>query len=1512
MKKTRLTKGIAVLALASTAFIFTGCKKNKPVPTKPVDEDVIYDATLKMHYKVLNGEAEIVGIDKQGTSLNIPGTIAGNKVTRMSCTYTDEELTSVTIPASLTYLTGNGFMNCTNLSTVTFESGATIADIPSKAFLGTKISSITIPASVRSISYEAFQDIDTLTNVTFENESKLETIGPFAFYSCDGLTSVDLPSSLKVVGASAFEKCVNIDSLTISNSTGLTTIEEYAFSGCAKITSLDFSNNVALTKIGGNAFRGCTNLNSVVFDDALMEIGSKAFYNTQKIRTLVLPENLVLVGEEAFVNAGIEELEIKSSSDTTFGANAFSQYLLVGEKLVPEEKITKLTVNGNLSLDRIFTDYAKQVRLSLSTLHVTGERIAPQSYKGCINLSNLTIDPTIIVIGESAFEECSLITTVALNEGLKEIAVNTFKNCVRLENISLPSSVTTVRNGAFDGCVKVADLNLSNLTLIGAYAFRNTKISTPTFSDKLQTIGDYAFDGCENIESVQIDTLANGGSTTIRQYAFNNCKNILSIQLSSNVVLEGNAFALDTNVETLVVRGEYGLDTLFGESKEEAAKKIKFITIADDTEIIENGAFAGCLLVTEIAIPSTVKRIGDEAFRGCRGISTLALPSTLEKIGKYAFADCDKLVLTELPSNIVEISEGLFLNDFSITTFTLNSNTTKIGNYAFSGCANIEIASFNDTITYIGAYAFESCLKLELSVLPASLKEIGKYAFNGCLLVDISETNDALTKIGEYAFKGCQAITSFEFANDLGLTNGLGYAILEGCTKVEELKIYGTTSLEDLFGTSVSALKPVLSKITIKEGSTSLADNMFKGFTAISEVTFESDITSIGASAFEECISLTYIDISKVEIIGDNAFAKSGLYSITIPSNGIVLGTGVFANCQSLYELIFEAPNADETKNITEIPDFSFTGTILVDVILPDSVTRIGADAFSHILTLNNFSISEDSELASISDFAFAGCSNILNFYIPNKVTLIGEEAFEDCTALRDVTFGPNNKIEGISYKAFSGCYALTTINLPDTIRGIADNAFENCTCLVDLHLPETLEILGNNVFNGCQSLNNVKIPEKIEMIPVGTFMNCFMLENVIWNENVKFINDEAFYNTPYKTALPKTIYSIGKRAFASDDKKPHSFENQDIELGCENDGVSLYIDNEAFFRSAVKSVVFGAKIVDLGDSVFAQSDITEVNFINLKITKIGDHMFEQCKKLTTVIMVDPVDSTIANNTINTIGEGAFKETMITSFNFKNILSIGDSAFESATDLAQNIELGTSINVTIGDKAFFKSGITGLKLSQYVLKIGDEAFSETAITSADLSELNITAISDSFFAKCNSLATVVINDKIRTIGANAFNSTAITNLDFLADAVELEQIMDSAFEGCESLTSATIPNTVSYVGQAAFKGCKDLATVSWSTSANVINNDTFNGCNNLTHFQVPGNVSRIGKCAFAPIIVEGSVLATITFESTTPASVDEDFAVGFDNIMIQVPSGSLNDYLKNYVFANVVVNIEEV
>ena len=1523
MKKTNgLKLGLAVLTLSSALFIFTGCKKKTTKPTeKPADEDVKYDATLKMRYKVFNGEAEIVEIEKQGTKISIPETIGGSTVTRMSCTYTDSELEEVEFPASLKYFTGNGFMDCENLRTVTFAANSSIANIPSMAFRGTKLSSITIPASVRTISYESFRGIETLSTVTFESGSQLEQIGPYAFFECKSIGSIILPDKLESIGESAFEKCSTLTTLNTTSASSLSVIENYAFSDCEKLETIDLSSNHSLNRIGDNAFRGCIKLSTLSLNNELREIGKKAFYDTRELKKVVLPENITFVGDEAFVNAGIEELELNSGSDTTFGTNSFSQYEYdpIRKELVPiDDQITKLTLNGSLTIDKVFTEYAPQVRLSLHELNVKGERIAPSAFKNCTFLSTITIADGVKVIGESAFEGCDKIVALTLSNDIKEIAENTFKGCTSLKTINMPSSVTAVRSGAFDGCVEIANLDLSNLIEIGSFAFRNTAITDPVFSENIVSIGESAFENCSNINEVVINSTAS--STTIKKFAFANCTNITRIVLSKNVIALNNAFASDTKVTEISVRGEFGLATLFGESKEEVSKKITSITIQDDTEVIEAGAFTGCLLVDNITIPSTVKVIGDEAFKGCRGITTIDLPTGLTKLGKYAFADCDKLKISALPNGVVDLSEGVFKNDSSIEEFTLNSSTQTIGAHAFSGCSNLTIAAFksvdtpNTTITSIGDYAFNGCTNLELVVLPTNLTSIGAYAFNGCLSISVSKTNEALTSIGAYAFKGCKGITSFEFANDLSEDNMLGNAILEGCTKVSELKIFGTTSLEFLFGESVYELKPVLSEVVIKGDNISLANNMFKGFTAIREAKRENPdaiIVKIGESAFEECISLTEFNLDGVEEVGKNAFAGSGLLSIEIPSNGIKLGKYVFANCSSLAELTFASPDPEDEnfeKCIKIIPEGSFQNTILVDVVLPDTVEGIDEAAFANIITLSSFTISNDSHLVEIDDSSFAGCSNILEFVIPASMEVLGKAAFSGCSALRDVTFMANDIIDTICPETFKNCLALTNINLPDTITVIGANAFENCTCLARLDLPDSLEEIGTSVFTNCQSLNELTIPEKIEVIPNATFKGCYMLEVVTWNSNIKEIGAEAFFNTPYSSPIPNTITTIGNKAFSTDgaDGKPIPFTNAALVLGVPEQGensVNLVIGDEAFRKSGITSLTLGSKVIEIGSNVFAQAlELTSVDISGLKITAISEFMFDGCESLANVIMG-------SNNSINTIGEAAFRKTAVAEFNFANILAIGDSAFEEDTALIMSINLGASLNVTIGNKAFYKSGITGLVLGKMVIYVGSEAFAETSITSADLSKLNITEISASFFANCTALATVSVNSNIRTICANAFTGTAITSLAFLNDT-PIERIMESAFSGCEEMTEVSIPDTVSYVGASAFSGCSKLASMSWSTSANVINDETFNGCNKLVDIDIPENVSRIGKLAFNPVAL-GSDHAKINFYSVTPPSVDEAFISNFLTVDVTVPAGTIDAYEMNYVFNKVVKNLSE-
>ena len=1554
MKKKMMLKVLSVLSIASAAFIFAGCGKKNTTKPIPVDDDIKYDKNLKMKYKEFNGEAEIVEIEKQGATLTIPNTIGENnaKVTRISCTYADDkDLTKVVISDNLIYFNGNGFMNCSNLAEVEFGSNPQITTIPSKAFLGTKITSITIPASVKSISYEAFQNVETLTNITIASDSKLETIGPFAFYNCNNIESIALPDSLVSISDSAFEKCSKLSTLTLGSTdeNELKYIEQSAFSGCEGLSSLDFSSNKNLVRIGANAFRGCISLNSVTFDQALQEIGNKAFYDTRGITTLVLPEYLSSIGDEAFVNAGLTSLDIKSGSDILIGNNAFTQYdkVIIDKdykedepkeyNLIPkEDAIVSLTSNGSLSLTTIFTSYAPQVRKSLVTLNVTGDKIAANAYKGCVSLVNLNVANTVKAMGESAFEECTYITGITLNEGLTEIAKNTFKNCINLETVSLPETVLRVRDGAFDGCVKVNTLNLSNLTYIGAAAFRNTAIDTPTFSNKIETIGENAFDGCTGITAVNVITLDNA-VTVIKQYAFANCTNITTIKLSSGTIVEPSVFENDTNVTTLHIRGEYGIESLFGEAKEAVSKTITDVEILEGTEQIEANAFSGCIMVSEIVIPQSVTIIGDEAFRGCGGITEFkttdpndpttkitGLPANLTKIGKYAFADCGKLTISSLPDSVVQINEGLFKNDSAISDFTINDAITTIGAYAFDGCSNLVLAQLNDGITTIGDSAFRNCVKLEVSELPTELVTLGAEAFSGCLLITITKTNDKLTKIGDKAFYGCQAITKFEFVNDLGATEKLGKAVLEGCTQISELRVYGTSSLEQIFGTTIGTLKHVLSKIYLKGTEIELADNMFKGFTAISKVELEDQengvITKIGANAFEGCESLTeFIGMENVKEIGSNAFSGSGIAKVVIPSNGIILGEFIFAGCKSLYDVTFAPSVEDDNLNLKEIPNGTFKETIIVNITIPDTVERIGREAFYGILTLDEVEINiNSSRLVSIGEKTFYGCTNLKAFTMSKNVEAMGDWAFSGCTALKDVVFANNNKIEYIPDGGFENCFALTNINLPNTIREIRSNAFYNCLCLTNISLPTALQSFGKSAFEGAASINNLVIPEKIEEIAEATFKSCYMLTTVDWttsnNGNIKVIGKEAFYNTPYSSELPKSINNIGESAFAnSGDKKedafiyPRTFAGVDVELGTIADGVGLIIGAGAFKYSALNNLTLGAKITEIGSEAFMGSSVAEVDLRALKITLIGNSMFEACGSLGDIVMTD-------NTTINAIGERAFFGSSVTDFNFTNILSIGESAFEECENFGIDLILGTgTTNVTIGKKAFYKSGIISLKLGAKVINLGEIAFSESKkLVSADLSELDITGISNNFFDKCSMLKTVSINvEKIRTIGISAFEGTNIKNLDFLTvtgKETVLEQILNNAFKECKGITdttigqeaglaSAVIPNSVTNVGSGAFDGCKDLASVTWSTKANAINDLTFNGCDNLDDFVVLANVNNIGKNVFS-----SQTAKTITFESVTPPSVDKDFlGTNHNKFTLKVPN--VTNYTNNYYFS---------
>ena len=134
-----------------------------------------------------------------------------------------------------------------------------------------KLTSITIPDSVTSIGVGVFSGCSGLTNVTIPNS--VTSIDFEAFYNCSGLTNVTIPNSVTSIGDSAFKGCSGLTNVTIPNS--VTSIGSSTFSGCSGLTSVTIPNSV--TSIGVSAFKGCSGLTSIMVPYSVTSIGYGAF-----------------------------------------------------------------------------------------------------------------------------------------------------------------------------------------------------------------------------------------------------------------------------------------------------------------------------------------------------------------------------------------------------------------------------------------------------------------------------------------------------------------------------------------------------------------------------------------------------------------------------------------------------------------------------------------------------------------------------------------------------------------------------------------------------------------------------------------------------------------------------------------------------------------------------------------------------------------------------------------------------------------------------------------------------------------------------------------------------------------------------------------------------------------------------------------------------------------------------------------------------------------------------------
>ena len=588
--------------------------------------------------------------------------------------------------------------------------------------------------------------------------------------------------------------------------------------------------------------------------------------------------------------------------------------------------------------------------------------------------------------------------------------------------------------------------------------------------------------------------------------------------------------------------------------------------------------------------------------------------------------------------------------------------------------------------------------------------------------------------------------------------------------------------------------------------------------------------------------------------------------SVSIPDSIKIIGEEAFAGNTSLTSI-------NLGKNVTEIEYGAFKNcTYLNNITIPDTVTSIGNGAFTNNTSLKKITLPKNLE--SLGSGVFAGCDKLNNITVPKENTNF---IFE-----KNVLY---NKDKSVIYCFTEGAKS-TSFSMPNSVIDIDEYAFWGNDSLKEIILSTNLLEIPSYAFSNCKNLLAVSIPYSVKNIQSKVFENCISLQKVMIPASVSYIHSTAF------DGCPRLVISADSGSVA------HKFyENWKILNHTEID--SNHENGDTVVDAGGNVYVVGSDgkltIVEKNDNSnvteatsSAINDPSNVDYVPTYDPIIGDEDGVLGKTMivgqSAVLMMDS-NVSVVNGTIN-----------------RDVTAEEESQAELSVDESKGDALPkyAIIEDRITNYAYYGDSNLGVySIPSNITSIGDFAFARSALKSIHIPQ-NVTSIGYAAFYHCDKLSEISIPASVTWVEPSAFAHTAWLNAwasnpnadDFLivGDGVliaykgtgkyvqipeTVETIAPACFLGHSEIMGVNIPNSVTIIGEEAFKDCTSLQEVHGAANIVKIQDRAFENTA-LKEFTVHEYVQSICIGAFRSnddsnkyIIFKGEQLPQITHTEVT-------------------------------------------